>query len=108
MSDALCYRLQRLSAAILAPLVIIHLVIILYAIDAGLSADEILQRTRSSLLWPALYTLFVIAAALHAPLGLRNIAREWTRTRHWAIDALTAVFALTLLFTGLRAVMAIA
>lgn len=107
MSDALSYRLQRLSAALLAPLVIIHLITILFAIHGGLSADEILQRTRSNLMWPALYTVFVIAAAVHAPLGLRNILREWTRARHAAIDIFVLLFALVLLGLGLRAVVAI-
>lgn len=108
MSDALSYRLQRLSALVIAPMVLLHLAVILYAISGGLSAEEILSRTRSSLLWPVFYTAFVIAVAIHAPLGLRNIAREWLASRHIAIDIAALVFFIILLLTGLRAVMAIA
>ena len=38
------FVLQRLSAMILAPLVIIHLVTMIYAIQDGLTAAEILER----------------------------------------------------------------
>lgn len=108
MSDATAYILQRLTAAVLAPLVLLHLVVIVYAIDGGVSAAEILARTRSSLLWPMLYTLFVIAAAVHAPLGLRNILTEWAGSRGRIIDGLALAFFLLLLAAGLRAVWAIA
>jgi len=107
MSDALSYMLQRLSAAILAPLVLIHLGLILYAVEGGLSAAEILARTRDNLIWPVLYTLFVLAVAVHAPLGLRNILREWLGWRGPLFDGLLAVFSLGLLAIGLRAVVAI-
>ena len=107
MSDATAYRLQRLTAAILAPLVLLHLGIILYAIEGGLSAGEILARTRSSLWWPILYTVFVGAVAIHAPLGLRNIIAEWTGKRGALLDMAMMAFSLVLIFTGLRAVLAI-
>lgn len=51
------YVAQRLTAIVLAPLVLIHLVLILYAIDGGLSAGEILGRTRGHLGWAAFYSL---------------------------------------------------
>jgi len=107
MSDATAYMLQRLTAAILAPLVVIHLGLIVYAIEGGLSASEILSRTTSGFLWPVLYTVFVLAVAIHAPLGLRNIIVEWSGHRGPVIDLAAATFALVLLATGLRAVMAI-
>ncbi len=107
MSDATAYMLQRLTAVILAPLVLLHLGLIIYAIEGGLSAEEILNRTRSSLLWPISYTVFVGAVAIHAPLGLRNIITEWTGRRGPIIDILTAAFSLLLISTGLRAVLAI-
>src|SRR5690606_3919081 len=40
------YALQRLSAALMVPLIVAHLVIIFYATSNGLSAAEILGRTR--------------------------------------------------------------
>ena len=101
------YVAQRLTAIVLAPLVLIHLVLILYAIDGGLSAGEILGRTRGNLGWAAFYSLFVVAASLHAPIGLRNVIVEWTRLpRRW-IDALTVTLGFVLLVLGLRAVVAI-
>lgn len=101
------YVAQRLTAIVLAPLVLIHLVLILYAIKGGLSAGEILGRTRGNLGWAAFYSLFVVAASLHAPIGLRNVIVEWTRVPQRWIDALTVALGCVLLVLGLRAVVAI-
>ncbi len=98
---------QRLSAMVLAPLVLIHLGLILYAARGGLSAGDILARTRGSLFWTLFYGLFVIAASIHAPLGLRHVLLEWSPLRHPMIDRLTIVFALLLLGLGLRGVGAV-
>src|SRR3546814_7270871 len=70
------YVAQRLSAMVLAPLVLVHLGTIIYAIQDGLTAAEIFSRTQGSLFWAVLYGLFVIAAAVHGAIGLRTIARE--------------------------------
>ena len=51
LSEATLFALQRLSAKLLAPLVIIHLALILYAVHGGLSAAEILDRTQGSAAW---------------------------------------------------------
>lgn len=107
MLEARLYLLQRASAMLLAPLVLLHLGLILYAVEGGLSAGEILGRTQGSLFWAGFYGLFVLAAALHAPIGLRNILREWTRWRGRSLDLATAGFALLLLALGLRAVWAV-
>ena len=64
------YMLQRLSALILAPLVLCHLVLIIYAFRGGLTAAEILSRTQGSLAWAIFYGLFVLAVAVHASIGL--------------------------------------
>ena len=101
------FLLQRLSALVLAPLVLVHLILILYAVRNGLTADEILGRTQGSLAWALFYGLFVVAAAVHAPLGLRNILREWTALGDKAAAGLAAAFALVLLLLGLRAVVAV-
>jgi len=98
---------QRLSAMLLAPLVLIHLLLILYAIQGGLSADEILARTRGNILWAIFYGIFVLAATVHAPIGLRNILVEWTGIKASAINVLCVLLALLLLATGLRAVFAV-
>ena len=107
MSEAALFVLQRLSAKLLAPLVIVHLVLILYAVHGGLSAAEILSRTQGSVAWGGFYALFVIAVTVHAPIGVRNIVREWTRWRGRSLDAVSFVLAIALLALGLRAVVAV-
>ncbi len=101
------YLLQRLSAAILAPLVLVHLALIIYAVQGGLSGEEILARTRGSAGWAIFYGLFVLAVALHGGIGLRTILLEWTGLRRPGANALSLVAGLGLLFLGLRAVWAV-
>ena len=107
MSESTLFVLQRLSAKLLAPLVIVHLALILYAVHGGLSAAEILDRTRGSVAWGGFYVLFVVAVAVHAPIGVRNAVREWTRWRGRSLDAASLVLAIVLLALGLRAVAAV-
>ena len=107
MNEAVLYTAQRVTAMILAPLVFIHLGLILYAVSDGLTADEILSRTRGNLAWAAFYILFVLSAAVHAPLGLRNILREWLGLRGRMVDFALVLFAILLAGLGLRAVMAV-
>ena len=107
MTEARLYLLQRLSALLLAPLVLVHLGVILYAVRGGLSAAEILSRTQGSAFWALFYGLFVLAAAVHAPIGLRNVLREWTPWRGRSLDWAMAAFAALLIVLGLRAVAAV-
>lgn len=95
---------QRASAAVLAPLVIIHLATMIYAIQGGLSAEEILSRTQGSMVWGGIYGLFVIAAAVHAPIGMRSIVREMTPWRGRSLDAVAFFFCALILVLGVRAV----
>ena len=99
---------QRGSAAVLAVCVVVHLCTIVYATRRGLSAEAMLARAHASVAWPFFYGVFVAAVAVHAPLGLRVILDEWSGLRGRVIDALLALFALTLLVGGLRAVVAVA
>ena len=107
MSELTLFMLQRLTAKMLALLVIVHLGSILYATHGGLSAEEILLRTRGSLVWGLFYGAFVVAAAVHAPIGLRNVAREWTRWRGRSLDWAAALLGIAFLAMGLRAVWAV-
>ena len=107
MSEAALFALQRLSAKLLAPLVVVHLALVLYAVQGGLSATEILGRTQGSVAWGAFYTLFVAAVAIHAPIGVRNVLREWTRWRGRSLDVASVALAIVLLALGLRAVAAV-
>ena len=101
------FVLQRLTAMILAPLVLIHLATIIYAVHGGLSAAEILSRTRGSLLWGGLYGLFVLAAGLHGSVGLRTVLREMTPVGLRGANTLSLLFLLAVLAFGLRAVEAL-
>ena len=107
MAELRLYLAQRISAAIMAPLVLVHLGVMIYAIQGGVSADEILARTRGSLLWGGFYGLFVIAAAVHAAIGLRNILSEWLHLRDFLLSVLCWIIGLALLAAGLRAVAAV-
>ena len=73
----------------------------------GLTAGEILARTHGNLAFFAFYSLFVVAVAFHAPIGLRNVIREWTPWRSGSLDLALAVFAVMLLVLGFRAVFAV-
>ena len=104
---AILFIAQRASAAVLALFVTVHLATILYAIRGGLTAGEVLARTRDNHWFFAFYVLFVLAVAVHAPIGLRNVLREWTPFHGRSIDVALALFAFVLLATGLRAAAAV-
>jgi len=98
------YLLQRASAAILGILVLIHLAVIAYAVQGGLSAEEILSRTRGSLGWGLFYGLFVVTVAVHGAIGLHGILIEWARLGRGAANGTAWASAAILLTLGLRAV----
>ena len=98
---------QRASAFVMAPLVIIHLVTMIYAIQGGLSAQEILSRTEGSALWATVYGLFVVAAAVHAPIGLRSIVREMTPWKGRTLDVAAILFGVMVIVLGVRALEAL-
>ena len=101
------YLAQRVSAMILAPLVLLHLGVMIYAVQGGLSAEEILGRTRDSFWWGSVYGLFVLAVSVHAAIGLRVIAGEWFGLGPRKLDLLMWVVMLGLLALGGRAVYAV-
>jgi len=104
---AILFIAQRASAAVLAFAVTVHLATILYAVRDGLTAGEVLARTRDNHWFFAFYILFVLAVAVHAPIGLRNVLREWTRWRGRSLDVALALFAVLLLVLGIRAALAV-
>jgi succinate dehydrogenase subunit C len=107
VSSAKLFAAQRLSAFVLAAAVAVHLAIILYAARGGLTAAEILARTHGNVAFLLFYGLFVIAVAIHAPIGLRSILREWTPWRGRSLDVALVLFAALLLALGFRAVFAV-
>ena len=98
------FVLQRASAAVLALCVVVHLATMIYAVRHGLTTQAIVARVHASAAWPAFYLLFVVAAAIHAPLGLRAIVDEWLGLRGAPVDVALGCFALVLLGGGLYAV----
>ena len=106
-SQTLLWVAQRASAVVLALCVVVHLATIIYAMRGGISAAEILGRTRGSTGWLAFYSLFVLACAVHAPIGLRTVLREWAAWRGRGCDATMWLFAALLAWAGMRAVLAV-
>ena len=98
---------QRATAVVLAFCVLVHLVTIIYAVRNGLSAAEILSRTRGSVTWAAFYVIFVIAVSVHGAVGLRTIAAEWLGLRGPALEFAMTLAGLVLTIAGLRAVAAV-
>jgi fumarate reductase subunit C len=98
---------QRISAMVLALCVLVHLAVMIYAVRGGLSAGEILGRTQGNWGFALFYAVFVVACAVHVPVGLANIAREWWGMGEAAALWLSRAFGLLLLVTGLRAVFAV-
>ncbi|MCJ2036321.1 succinate dehydrogenase [Methylobacterium sp. J-068] len=103
----LLYVAQRGTAVILAVAVAVHLGTILYAVRGGLTAGEILGRTQGNLAFLLFYGTFVVAAAIHAPIGLRSILREWTPWRGRSLDGAMLGVAALLVVLGLRAALAV-
>lgn len=107
MVDYRLYLAQRLSALIMAPLTLAHIGLMIYAVQGGLSAAEILGRTQDSLAWFLFYGLFVFAVSIHAAIGLRSILREMTSLSAVVINGLSWGICIALLATGGRAVFAV-
>jgi len=106
-AQVLLWTAQRVSAFVLALCVVVHLVTVIYAVRNGLSAAEILGRTRGSAAWAAFYTLFVAAIAVHAPIGLRNVLSESFNWRGTGLDITVMAIGFALALWGLRAVCAV-
>jgi fumarate reductase subunit C len=101
------YVWQRATAALMLPLVLLHVAVIFYATRRGMTAADILARTRGSIVWAALYGTFVVAAAIHAAIGVRNVLVEWSPLGERAASLFATAFGAALLLLGLRAVAAV-
>jgi fumarate reductase subunit C len=106
-TQTLLWIAQRASAAVLALCVAVHLVTIVYAVQGGLSAAEILGRTRGSAAWLGFYSLFVLAVTIHAPIGLRPVLGEWLGWRGRSRELFLLAFAAFLAWAGMRAVLGV-
>ena len=105
--EAWLWTIQRASAAVLALCVLVHLATIIFAVRGGLSAADILGRTHGSMVWAAFYGTFVVAVALHAPIGLRAVLNEWFGWRGRSMESAMVLFALLLAVLGARAILGV-
>src|SRR5512132_3266370 len=106
-AQVLLWTAQRASAAVLGVCVLVHLVTVIYAVRNGLSAAEILGRTRGNVAWAGFYAVFVLAIAVHAPIGLRTVLAEHFGWRGRSLEIAVAAAALALALWGWRAVYAV-
>jgi fumarate reductase subunit C len=95
---------QRASAAVLGLCVIVHLILIIIAVQGGLSAGEIISRVSGNVAWLMFYSVFVIAVAVHAPIGVRTILNEMTGLKTSQTYLVMAVLCLVILSMGFRTV----
>ena len=103
-AQVLLWAAQRISAAVLVLCVLVHLITMIYAVKHGLSAAEVLGRTRGNPGWAAFYALFVAAVAVHAPIGLRTIVSEMLGWRGTVLDVSVLAVGIALALWGWRAV----
>jgi fumarate reductase subunit C len=106
-AESFLWLLQRASAAVLALCVVVHLATIIYAVQGGLTGEEVLARTRGSVAWFAFYSLFVLAVSVHVPIGLRAVCIEWLHWRGRSRDLGLLAFAALLAWSGMGAVVAV-
>ena len=105
--EARLFALQRLTAMVMAPFVLVHVGLVIYAVRGGLTAGEILSRTEGNWLWIVFYGLFVVSVSLHVPIGVRNILIEWLKLGRPAASVVGLAFGAALLVLGMRAVAAV-
>ena len=106
-SETMLWIAQRATAVLLALCVLVHLATMIVAVRGGLTATEILGRTRGNVGWAMFYGVFVLAVAIHAPIGLRTVAGEWLQWRGRAADACCVAIGVLLLALGGLAVAAV-
>ena len=105
--QVLLWTAQRISAAVLALCVLVHLATMIYAVRGGLTAAEILGRTRGDIAWFAFYAVFVAAVSVHAPIGLRTVLSETFAWRGRGLDWTVFSVGIALAFLGFRALWAV-
>ena len=106
-AQTLLWMAQRASAVVLALCVLVHLATLIYAVQGGLSAAEILGRTRGNFAWLGFYSLFVLAIVVHVPIGLRAVLGEWLGWKGVSRETFLFLFSMALLVFGMRAVLGV-
>jgi len=101
------YLWQRATAALMAPLVLIHIAVIFYATRQQMTAADILSRTHGSIVWASYYALFVAAVSIHASIGARNVLAEWTPLAERHAGRFAILFGIVLALLGFHAIFAL-
>jgi fumarate reductase subunit C len=101
------YLWQRGTAALLAPLVLGHIAVIFYATRTNMTAADILSRTHGSVFWASYYSLFVVAAAIHASIGVRNVLSEWATLGDRLAGSFSIILGVLLALLGFYAIAAL-
>jgi fumarate reductase subunit C len=101
------YLWQRATAALMVPLVLVHIAVIFYATRQGMTAADILSRTHNSIVWASYYGLFIAAASIHAAIGVRNVLTEWSHVGDRRAGQFAIAFGSLLAALGARAVFAV-
>ena len=82
MLDLRLYMLQRCPALILAPLVLTHIGVMIYAVQGGFRRPKSWAAPKASVPWMLFYGLFVAAVSVHAAIGVAAIAQNGLASRH--------------------------
>lgn len=104
IAQAKAWYWQRISAMVLTIFVVVHLAIMIIAIRDGLTAAEILSRTQGSIAFGVFYALFVLACAVHVPIGVAKILEEWFSLSVQAASLISKIMAAVIVIMGLTAV----
>jgi len=107
MLDIRLYMAQRITALLMAPLVLGHIAVMIYAVQGGLTTAEILGRTQGSFLWFLFYGTFVTAVSIHGAIGVRTVLHEWAGFKGALLSVATILIGGGLFVLGARAVWAV-
>jgi len=107
MTELRLYILQRVTALLMIPLILVHVFVIFHATTNGLKAGDILTRTQGSVGWALFYGLFVLLAAIHGAIGVRTVLREWAGLSRTTASVASCALAVLLFALGMRAVIAV-
>ena len=98
---------QRLTGALLAALLLVHLGTIIFAVQGELTVAEIVGRVRGNTYWIIFYGVFIVAAIVHSMIGLRNVLTEMSNIHRRIIDSAVLLYVILSIFLGFEALQAI-
>ena len=105
--DLILFVTQRVTGALLALLLLIHLITIMYAVQGEISVSEIVERVRGNTVWVIFYGIFIVSAVVHSMIGVRNILAEMSNLNRRFVDVAVTIYAVASLWLGIEALRAI-